>query len=76
MREPVTCAEQVRANVFPTAEEIAGSFLLVSGNVDGGEGASAVEDGELPGIATVGLDAVPGRPGINDGAMTSHGTSR
>ena len=44
------------------------------GNVNGGERAGAIEDGELAGIAAVGFDAIAGATGNQaTGAMTSHG---
>ena len=60
MREPVAGPEKIRADVLAAAQEIARGLLLIGGNVNGGEGARAIEDGELPGIAPIGLNPIAG----------------
>jgi len=45
--------EQVDANVFAAAQQIAGGFFLLGRNVNRRERSGAIEDGELPGIALV-----------------------
>ena len=58
--QPVTRAQEVRANVFATAEQIAGRLFLLGGNVNRGEGLGAVQHRELRGIAAIGLDPIAG----------------
>jgi hypothetical protein len=53
-------AQQIGTDVLATAEQIARGFLLVGGNVNGGECAGAIEDGQMAGVATIGFDAVSG----------------
>ena len=55
-------AEQVRPNVLTTTQEIAGGFFLLSRNVNGREGAGAIQNGELARIAAVRLDAIASAP--------------
>src|SRR3989442_1435295 len=57
-RQTMPRTEQIGANVFATSQEISRGFFLFGGNVNGGERAGAVEDGELACIATVGFDAI------------------
>ena len=52
-------AQEIGANVFAAAQEIARRLLLLGGNVDGGEGAGAIQDRELAGIAAIGFHPVP-----------------
>jgi hypothetical protein len=54
----VTGAQEIRADVFATAQEISRGFFLLGRDVDGGEGAGASEDGKLGGVAAIGFDAV------------------
>jgi hypothetical protein len=58
MRKPMPSAEEIGANVFATAQQIARGLFLLGGNVDGGERARAIQHGELAGIATIRLDAI------------------
>jgi len=58
LRQAVASAEQIGADVFATAKEVARGFFLLGGNVDRGEGAGAEEDGQVPGVVAVGLDAI------------------
>ena len=58
--EAVARPEQIDADVLAAAEEIAGRFFLLGRNVDGRQGAGAIEDRELRGIAAVGFDASAG----------------
>ena len=71
--EPMSGPEEIHANVLAAAEEITRRFFLLRGNVNRREGAGAVQDGELAGIAPVGLDAITWPRGINAGAITSQG---
>ena len=64
-RESVTRAEEIGADVFATAQEIARGLFLLGGNVNGGERAGAIEHGELAGIAAIGFDAIA-RPPRNE----------
>src|SRR5688572_2113357 len=64
--EPMPRAEQVGANVFPAAQEIADGLFELRRNVDRGERVGAIEDGELAGIAPVGFDAISW-PARNEG---------
>jgi hypothetical protein len=66
-REPVASAQQIGANVLATAQQIAGGFFLLGGNVNRGQRARAIEHGELPGIATISLDAIARTPGNERG---------
>lgn len=56
--QPVAGAQEIHANVLPTAQEIAGGLFLLGGNVNGGERAGAIEHGELTGIAPIGFNAI------------------
>jgi hypothetical protein len=58
----VIAPREVGADVFATPQQIPGGFLLLGGNVNRSEGAGAIEHGELPRIASVGLDAIAGPP--------------
>ena len=60
-------AQQIGADVFATAQEIARGFFLLGRNVNRGEGAGAIEDGELAGIAAIGFDAIAGPTGNQRG---------
>jgi hypothetical protein len=51
-------AQEVGADVLATPEQIAGGFLLRGRDVNRGERAGALAEGERRGIAAVGLDAV------------------
>src|SRR5688572_4478995 len=62
LREPVPRAQQIRANIFATAQQIPRRLFLLAGNVNGGERASAVQHGELAGIASIRLDAIAWAP--------------
>jgi hypothetical protein len=56
-------AEQIRANVLATPQEIARRFFLLGWNVDRRERPGAIENGELTGVPAVRLDAVAGASG-------------
>src|SRR5262249_24901344 len=60
--EAVARTQEIGTAVFATSEEIAGRFFLLRRNVDGGERASAIEDGEVPGVTAIRLDAIAGAP--------------
>ena len=62
LREPVSRAQQIRANIFATAQQIARRLFLLAGNVNGGERARSVQHRQLAGIAPIGLDAIAGPP--------------
>src|SRR5689334_11624877 len=57
-REPVPGAQEVSANIFPTAQKITRGLFLLGGNVNRREGAGAIKHRELPRITTVGFDAI------------------
>jgi hypothetical protein len=59
-REAMASPQEIGANVLATAEEIARGFFLLAGNVNGRERAGTIEDGELPGVAPIGFDAIAG----------------
>src|SRR5437660_8883142 len=59
--------QEVRADVFATAQQIAGGLFLLRRDVNRRERAGAIEDGELPGIAAVGFDAIAGPAGNQGG---------
>ena len=63
-REPMPRAEQIGLNVFTTAQEIARGLVLLGRDMDRGERAGALEDGELARVAAVRLDAIA-RPARN-----------
>ena len=65
-RQTVPRAEEIGANVFATAQEIARGFFLLGGDVNRGERAGPIEGGELGRIAAIGFDAVA-RPARNQG---------
>jgi hypothetical protein len=58
MREPVPGAQNIGADVLATAQQVAGGLFLLGGDVNRGERAGAIEDGELPRIAAIGFHAV------------------
>jgi hypothetical protein len=74
-RQAMAGTQEIDANVFAAAEQIARGLLLFGRNVDRSERVRAVEDRQLGRIATIGFDAIPGAPGNQRGAMTSHGMS-
>ena len=51
-------AEQIRADVLATAQQIAGGFFLVGRDVNRGQRAGAIQDRELRRIAAVRLDPI------------------
>jgi hypothetical protein len=53
-------AQEIGADVFATAQQIARGFFLLGRNVDRGQGARPIEQGELASIAPVGFDAIAG----------------
>jgi hypothetical protein len=55
-------AQQIGANIFTAAQQIARGFFLLAGNVDHDQRPSAVEDGELAGISPIGFDPVASAP--------------
>ena len=57
-REAMAGAQEIGANVLATTQEIACRFFLLSGNVNRRQGAGAIEDGQLRGIAAVGFHAI------------------
>ena len=57
-------AQQIGANVFAAAQQIAGGFFLLGRNVNGGQRAGAIQDRELAGVAPIRLDAIA-RPAGN-----------
>jgi hypothetical protein len=58
--QAVSRAQKIGADVFATAEQIAGRFFLFARNVDGGEGAGPVQHRQVTRITTVGFNAVAG----------------
>lgn len=56
--ETVFGAEQVRADVFAAAQQIANGFFLLGRNVNRCQCAGAKQHGELRGIASIRLDPV------------------
>jgi hypothetical protein len=64
MGEAMPRAEEIGADVFATAQQVAGRFFLLRGNVDGGQRSGAIEERQLNRVAAVGLDAVA-RPSGN-----------
>ena len=67
-------AQQIGADVFATAQQIAGGFLLLGRNVDGRQRPGAVQHRELAGVAAVRFDPIA-RAGAEStpGRSTSHG---
>jgi hypothetical protein len=59
-REAVPGAEEIGANVFATAQQIAGGFFLLGRDVNRGERAGAIQDRELAGIAAIRFDPITG----------------
>jgi hypothetical protein len=53
-------AQEISADVFAAAQEIARRFFLLGGNVNGRERAGAIQHRELAGIAAVGFDPITG----------------
>src|SRR5688572_21040323 len=62
LREPMSGAQQIRADIFPAAQEIAGGLFLFGRDVNRGERAGPIEDRELGRVAAVRLDAIAGPP--------------
>ena len=60
--EPMARAEQIGADVLATAQQVAGGFFLLGGNVNGRQRAGAVEHRELAGVAAIGFDPVARAP--------------
>src|SRR5688572_9527775 len=58
VRQPMPGAEEIGADILAAAQQIARGFFLIARNVNRGERAGAVEDGELARIATVRFHAV------------------
>jgi hypothetical protein len=50
LREAVSCAEQVRADVFAAAQQIADGFFLLRRDMNSRERTGAIEDGQLRGV--------------------------
>ena len=57
-------AQQIGTNVFATAEQIASGFFLLGRNVNGRQGAGAIQNRQLAGIAPIRFDAIA-RPAGN-----------
>ena len=76
----MAAAQEVGADIFTTAQQIAGGFFLLGGNVNGRECAGAIEHRELAGIAAVGFDAITGaarnQRGRDDIACNAAGRQR
>ena len=60
LREAVPGAKQIGADVLTTAEEIPRGLFLLGRNVNGCQCAGPIQHGEVPGIASIGLDAITG----------------
>jgi len=60
VREAMAGAQQIGADVFATAEEIAHGLFLIGGDVNRGEGAGTIQHGELAGVASIRFHAIPG----------------
>jgi hypothetical protein len=54
--------QQVRADIFATAEEIARGFLLLARDVDRRERPGPIQDGQVAGVALIGFDAIAWPP--------------
>src|SRR5687767_12643078 len=50
--------QQIDADVLATAQQVADRFLLIRGDVNGGQRARPIQDRELTGITPVGLNPV------------------
>src|SRR5687768_12363855 len=50
--------QQIDADVLATAQQVADGFLLIRGDVNGGQRARPIQDRELTGITPVGLNPV------------------
>jgi hypothetical protein len=66
-RQAMSGTQEIDANVFTAAQQVARGFFLLGGNVNGRERTGAIEHGQLGGIAAVGFDAIPGAPGNQRG---------
>ena len=51
-------AQQIGANVFATAQQIARGFFLLRRNVNGRQGAGAIEHRQLAGVAPIRFDPI------------------
>ena len=60
-RQPMTGPQQIRADVFATAQQVAGRFFLLGRDVDRRQRPGAIQDGQLARIASVGLDPIARR---------------
>ena len=67
VRQAMPSAQEIGANIFTTAQEVARRLFLVAGNVNGGERPRPMEHRELTGIAAVGFDAIARSPGNQRG---------
>jgi len=67
LRDAVTCADEVLAQVLASAGEVASGFIFLGQRLDLGEEAGAEEVSELLGVAAVGLDLLAGLAGDEGG---------
>jgi hypothetical protein len=54
----VALAKQIGSNVLATPQQITDRLFVFRRDVDRGEGARAVQDGELPSVTAIGLDPI------------------
>ena len=74
-REPMPRAQEIRANIFATAEQIARRFFLLGRDMNRRQRAGAIQHRELRRHrADRSSSRSPARRGIKAGAITSHGT--
>jgi hypothetical protein len=57
-RQPMAGPQQIGANIFAAAEQIARSLFLFGRHVNRRQGAGPIEDGQVCRIATIGLDSI------------------
>ena len=76
--QPMAGAEEVRPHVFPAPQQVAGRLFLLGLDMNRREDAGPIEDGELAGVAPIGLDAIAGATRDQRGRddVAGHGASR
>src|SRR5438874_1226170 len=55
MREPMAGAQKIGADILATPEQVARRFFLIGRNMNRGQRAGAIEDGQLARIASIGF---------------------
>ena len=58
LRQAMARPQQVRSNIFTAAEQIACRFLLLGGDVNGGQGLGPIQDCQVRGVAAVRFHAI------------------